>query len=126
MSVLSDRICARRKELDITQEGLSEMMGYRSRSSINKIEKGENDIPQSKISAFAIALKTTPAYLLGWTDDPTPIKKAPDESGEMDPNVKEIVDLYNAASPEMQATALEWLRAAAKVLEGQDTLSKEK
>lgn len=39
----------------------------KSRSSIQKIEKGENDIPQSKIKAFAVALNTTPEYLMGWT-----------------------------------------------------------
>ena len=27
---------------------------------------GENDIPQSKIIAFAKALDTTPSYLMGW------------------------------------------------------------
>ena len=47
------RIRARREELGISQEELARRMGYKSRSSINKIEKGENDIPQSKIVAFA-------------------------------------------------------------------------
>jgi repressor LexA len=42
------------------------MLGYKSRSSINKIEKGINDIPQSKIVEFAKALRTTPEELMGW------------------------------------------------------------
>lgn len=60
------RIRTRREDLGISQEELAKRLGYRSRSSINKIEKGENDIPQSKIVAFAQALQTTPEYLMGW------------------------------------------------------------
>ena len=64
------RIRARREELGISQEELAKRMGYKSRSSINKIDKGENDIPQSKIVAFAQALRTTPAALMGWEQSP--------------------------------------------------------
>lgn len=64
------RIRARREELGISQEELAKRMGYKSRSSINKIEKGENDIPQSKIVAFAQALRTTPEALMGWKQSP--------------------------------------------------------
>lgn len=65
------RIRARREELGISQEELAKRMGYKSRSSINKIEKGENDIPQSKIVAFAQALRTTPEALMGWETSDT-------------------------------------------------------
>lgn len=64
------RIRTRREELGISQEELAKRMGYKSRSSINKIEKGENDIPQSKIVAFAQALRTTPEALMGWEQSP--------------------------------------------------------
>lgn len=66
---LYKRIKARREELNMSQEELAKLIGYKSRSSINKIEIGENDIPQSKIKAFADALQTTPAYLMGWDED---------------------------------------------------------
>lgn len=66
------RIRARRKELGISQEELAKRIGYKSRSSINKIEKGENDIPQSKIAVFAQALRTTPEALMGWAQSPAP------------------------------------------------------
>ena len=66
------RIRARREELGISQEELAKRMGYKSRSSINKIEKGENDIPQSKIVAFAKALRTTPEALMGWEQSAAP------------------------------------------------------
>ena len=65
MSVLSSRIRQRREELGMSQEELASRMGYRSKSSITKIEKGINDIPQNKLEDFADALETSTAWLLG-------------------------------------------------------------
>lgn len=69
MSTIGRNISKRRKELGITQEELAERMGYKSKSSINKIEMGVNDLPQRKIAAFADALNTSPAALMGWTEE---------------------------------------------------------
>jgi repressor LexA len=66
---VGERIRECREKLDMTQDELAQLTGYKSRSSINKIEKGGNDLPQSKIVAFAKALKTTPSYLMGWEDE---------------------------------------------------------
>lgn len=66
MTEIGKNIMSRRKELGMTQEELAEKMGYKSKSTINKIELGKNDIPQSKLSQFAQVLRTTPAYLMGW------------------------------------------------------------
>lgn len=66
MKCLYERIKSRREALNMSQEELANKLGYKSRSSINKIEKGENDIPQSKIAAFAKALNTNPRCLTGW------------------------------------------------------------
>ena len=63
---LGESIRRRREELGLTQDQLARRLGYRSRSTINKIEKGVNDITQTKIEAFAAALATTPAELTGW------------------------------------------------------------
>ena len=65
MSDIYRRIRTRREELGLSQEELALRMGYKSKSSINKIEMGVNDIPQSKVIAFAQALETTTAYLMG-------------------------------------------------------------
>lgn len=54
----------------MTVEELAHKMGYKDKSSISKIENGKADIPQSKIAAFADALETTPAYLMGWEERP--------------------------------------------------------
>lgn len=64
------RIAQRRKELGFTQGELAEKMGYKSKSTINKIEKCLNDVSQSNVVKFANVLQTTEAYLMGWTDNP--------------------------------------------------------
>ena len=43
MSELSTRLRLRRKELGLSQEELAQRMGYRSKSSITKLEKAVSD-----------------------------------------------------------------------------------
>lgn len=62
---LYENIKNRRLALGLTQKELADRLGYKSTSTIAKIESGTNDIPQSKIVAFAKALGVTPGYLLG-------------------------------------------------------------
>ena len=70
---IGKRIKDLRIELNMTQEELAARCGYKSRSTINKIELGINDIPQSKINAFARALNTTTSYLIGMQEQtPSP------------------------------------------------------
>lgn len=66
---IGQRIKKKREELDMSQEELAKRAGYKSRSSINKIEIDGRGIPQSKILAIAKALDTTPAALMGWEED---------------------------------------------------------
>lgn len=76
MDILALRIRQRREKLDLSQEELARRLGYRSKSSINKIEKGINDIPNAKVAEFARALGTSTAYLMGITDDDAPAPPA--------------------------------------------------
>ena len=69
MSTVGDNILWLRKKIGLTQEELANKMGYKSKSTINKIELGINDIPQSKIAKFAEVLGTTPAFLMGWAEE---------------------------------------------------------
>lgn len=66
MLELYKNIKRRRQQLKMTQTGLALKMGYADKSMIAKIEKGNVDLPQSKILAFANALETTPGELMGW------------------------------------------------------------
>lgn len=67
---IGQRIKVRREELNMSQDELAKKLGYKSRSSLNKIELNLRDLPQSKIKAISDALNTTPAYIMGWEDNP--------------------------------------------------------
>jgi len=49
----------RRVELRMSQQELADAMGYKTRSTIAKIESEENDVSQKKLQRFAQALDTT-------------------------------------------------------------------
>lgn len=66
MDELHKNIRKRRLELGMTQSELAKLAGYENRSSIARIERGDHDLPQSKIEDIARALKVTPSYLAGW------------------------------------------------------------
>jgi len=87
---IGERIKRRREELGMTQDELARAAGYKSRSSINKIEIDGRGIPQPKIEALAKALKVTPAYLMGWEEEEeTPVYY-------LDPEAAEIAnEIYN-------------------------------
>ena len=66
---IGSRIKKRREALNITQEELAHSLGYKSKSSINKIEKGLTDLNQNKVMEIAKILRTSPTYLLGVDDN---------------------------------------------------------
>ena len=66
---IGDRIKQRRIELGMSQQELATAMGYTSKSTINKIELGKNDVSQSKVVKFSKVLNTTPSYLMAWDLD---------------------------------------------------------
>lgn len=68
MEHIGHKIRARREELHLTQQQLADRMGYKSKSTINKIEMGKADVSQSGVRRFADALSTTISYLMGWDD----------------------------------------------------------
>ncbi|MGN0316830.1 MAG: 2-C-methyl-D-erythritol 4-phosphate cytidylyltransferase [Lachnospira sp.] len=55
----------RRFELNMSQQELADAMGYKTRSTIAKIESGENDVTQKRLAKFAEVLDTTVEALMG-------------------------------------------------------------
>jgi len=87
MNTIGNRIKRRREQLNLTQDDLAKKLGYKSKTTIAKIETGVNDVSQSKLVSLAEALDTTPSYLMGWTDK----------------NKEEfIIEQYNSLSPNNQ------------------------
>ena len=63
-----DRIRTLREQRGITQEDLASVVGYKTRSSIAKIENGDSDPSQRMLLKIANALDVSPAELL---EEPT-------------------------------------------------------
>ena len=97
MLQLYENIKTCRKAAKMTQQELARRTGYTDRSSIARIEKGEIDLPQSKIKQFAEALGTTPGHLMGWD-------ASPEDLGSLaaqvlaDPGLLKLVQNYLAMS----------------------------
>ena len=72
----------------MTQAELAQKIGYANRSAVARIEKGDFDLPQSKIIAIADALDVTPGELMG-------------EDGTSDEPVTEHYDFYIKGSGDM-------------------------
>lgn len=82
-----------REEKGMSQDELAHLVGFKSRSSINKIESGKNDITQSKLAAIARALNVSIDYLLGNCTEPQHkyvIPKVSDDAKPIDGLVKEL------------------------------------
>lgn len=66
---IGDRIRERREELGWSQEELAHKLGLRGRSSVSKAEKSGDTMTSTLIKAYAEALQTSTAYLLGFEDN---------------------------------------------------------
>ncbi len=112
------RIRELRYKNKMTQEELALKVGYTSRSSINKIEKGLVDLPQSKIAEIAEALGTTPTYLMGW-DDLTPmddfVYQPIDPDDKLTASEQALIDLFRQVPEDQQALVLSMVRAALNI-----------
>lgn len=103
---IGQRIKKRRTLLNIGQSDLAKSVNI----SKQTLYKYENDIvtniPSDKIQHLADALDTTPAYLMGWEDDP--ISYDPDK-------VEKAIKLYeqfSSLTPEYQTVLLDMIEAA--------------
>ncbi len=64
---IGDKIRKRREELGYTQDELAKKLGYKSRSSVNKVEMSR-EIPMKKVKLYADVLDLSVPFLMGWED----------------------------------------------------------
>ena len=72
---IGQRIKQRRKELGLTQTELAHRLGNKSKVSVCTVENDKEDLTTDRIRKYADALECTPAYLMGWVNDPTSLMK---------------------------------------------------
>ena len=143
MENISVEIGSRIRELriakEMSQEELAQRLGYKHRSSVNKIETGAHNLTQSKIKLIADVLGVSPMYIMGWEDMPEDnplykklysktdsIESAPEgyytnpETAEIaqeifdDPDLRTLFHVARNASPEQLKLAKEMLEMMKK------------
>ena len=72
-----ERMKQRRKEIGFAAEKVAERLGV-SPATIYRYEKGDIEkVPVDSLAELAKILQTTPAYLMGWEEQPTPKPTSP-------------------------------------------------
>lgn len=67
-----ERMKQRRKEIGLSAESVAEYLGI-SPATVYRYENGDiENLPGSRLEPLAAVLHTTPAYLMGWEDNPLP------------------------------------------------------
>jgi repressor LexA len=93
---IGERIAQYRQEKGLSQEELAHLLGYKSRSTINKIEKGERDVPRKMIAQLSIVLNVNPLDILGENEKSPSLSKREALSNMLENMTeKEIDELYD-------------------------------
>lgn len=93
-SNIGENIRRMRKKRGLSQTQLAIKLGYKSKSSIAKIETGNGDVPRNKLPQFAEALNCSISYLTGWDE----LKTFDDEHREKTP-YDVLCDKISSLSP---------------------------
>ena len=84
----------------------------RANNYINDLRRQRREPTADIVAIWAAALHTSPAYLMGETDDPTETKKEPTglvADGLSDED-RELIEAFRAASPEKRQAILALLK----------------
>lgn len=96
-----ERIKYRREQLGISQTELAEYIG----TSKQNLYKYENDIitniPSDRVEALAKRLNASPAYIMGWSDNPSPAEE-PSTAPQLLPDERQLLSDYRNFNEEGQ------------------------
>ncbi len=97
------RIKELRQELGLSVDDLAKRLN-KNRATVYRYESDEIDnFPVQVIGPLAEALHTTPAYIMGWTEEKKPTTAAGSE-------LKEISDIFTSLNAENRSKLLELSR----------------
>jgi repressor LexA len=94
---IGERIAQYRQEKGLSQEELAHLLGYKSRSTINKIETSQRDVPRKMIAQLSIVLNVNPLDILGENEKSPSLTDKREALSNMLENMteNEINELYN-------------------------------
>lgn len=108
---LAKMVRTRREELGMSQDDLARKMGYKHRTSINKIENGR-PVSQKIIIRLAEALDVPVSYLMGWEEEQKEKPTAADDG--LSSKQKEVMELLMRLSPSDLDRAVSYLQFLSK------------
>ena len=118
---IGERIKARRTQLGLTVDELSERLG-KNRATIYRYESNNIEkLPTTVLEPLAKALNTTPAYLMGWEEKEPPTEPTETELSE---NEREMIDIFKGLTPTQQGKLIERARIMSEDNET-ETIAKE-
>ena len=111
---MSEEMAKRIKELrtakGLTLEQVADVVGV-GKSTVRKWETGMiANMRRDKIASLAMALGTTPAYLMGWKEEEE--KKYSPTELQLSEGEKVLLDLFNRVPKDQQQLVLQMIRAA--------------
>lgn len=106
----TDRLLERAKELGVSQAHLAELVGRQRYYLADLARKGTQPSAET-VAVWAEALSTTPAYLLGESDEKE--KPTGTVAGGLDKADAEILDIIHRLPPEKYSAAIAMLRGLA-------------
>jgi transcriptional regulator with XRE-family HTH domain len=107
-----EKIRLLREQKGLTQEQLGAMVGVQN-AAIHKYENGRVvNLKRSTIDKLAAALNTTPAYLMGWSEDNVPLH----EDLLKDPRIFNLINALIQLPPEKRERFLDALNTQLELL----------
>ncbi len=108
MEDLGKRIYNLRKARGLTLEAVGQVVGV-GRSTVRKWENGIiANMRRDKIKKLAVALGTTPSYIMGWTDDPNDDGLSSDFIPDLSPQLQALADALDQLNEEGQEKLLDY------------------
>lgn len=109
--IRGDRVLLERRQLGITQDVLADRIGLKSSSPISAIESDKDyNASVKQVFDIAEALGVSPAYLLGFTDDPLAAMD------DLSAALRESPASYSVLMEELQGLTAAQLRLARRVI----------
>ena len=96
----------------MSQQELAEKVGYKDKSAISKVERGDRDINQSMIMKYAAVLGVSPTYILYGKE----VEKDPPAEPQLTEGEEKLLKLIRLMPEEMKKQYTELLEATLKAL----------
>ena len=107
MSITSERIKQRRKEMGMTMDELAKKMGVKSQRTIVNWENGTTQVKPDKLEKISKILDVSPLYLLGYIDTPKEELMTFDTGEEFEKARQNLLDEYSSEKKQVKKKGID-------------------